>query len=157
MWGQAKKVYPKEGELRIIPTRVGTSNKLSNYIWSGEDHPHACGDKWNVNPIRHLTLGSSPRVWGQVERESDSPLDPRIIPTRVGTRYRVCNSGDISEDHPHACGDKIHKILPLVYDDRSSPRVWGQDIKQSLFCFLDRIIPTRVGTSTCFYWRTDKL
>ena len=100
-----------------------------------------------MNPIRHLTLGSSPRVWGQVERESDSPLDPRIIPTRVGTRYRVCNSGDISEDHPHACGDKISNNRCFVSSTGSSPRVWGQVIVVYERSHSVRIIPTRVGTS----------
>ena len=147
VWGQAKKVYPKEGELRIIPTRVGTSNKLSNYIWSGEDHPHACGDKTPQGIHLIIGLGSSPRVWGQVERESDSPLDPRIIPTRVGTRYRVCNSGDISEDHPHACGDKISNNRCFVSSTGSSPRVWGQVIVVYERSHSVRIIPTRVGTS----------
>ena len=86
VWGQAKKVYPKEGELRIIPTRVGTSNKLSNYIWSGEDHPHACGDKISNNRCFVSSTGSSPCVWGQVPASIGARINCRIIPTRVGTR-----------------------------------------------------------------------
>ena len=146
VWGQAKKVYPKEGELRIIPTRVGTSNKLSNYIWSGEDHPHACGDKWNVNPIRHLTLGSSPRVWGQDTVFATRVIFQRIIPTRVGTRFIRFYRLSMMIDHPHACGDKISNNRCFVSSTGSSPRVWGQ-VPASIGARINcRIIPTRVGT-----------
>ena len=131
---------------RIIPTRVGTRSKCLTHCMIQEDHPHACGDKRLPLSSSRKQSGSSPRVWGQVERESDSPLDPRIIPTRVGTRYRVCNSGDISEDHPHACGDKISNNRCFVSSTGSSPRVWGQ-VPASIGARINcRIIPTRVGT-----------
>ena len=45
VWGQVPKLTALQVQQIIIPTRMGTSNKLSNYIWSGEDHPHAYGDK----------------------------------------------------------------------------------------------------------------
>ena len=107
VWGQAKKVYPKEGELRIIPTRVGTSNKLSNYIWSGEDHPHACGDKTPQGIHLIIGLGSSPRVWGQGGSLRLCIRNCRIIPTRVGTRSQKIVEKKYADNHPHACGDKI--------------------------------------------------
>ena len=50
--------------------------------------------------------GSSPRVWGQADG-----LKPVF---------------NIPEDHPHACGDKIHFAVLLVACMGSSPRVWGQ-------------------------------
>ena len=45
MWGQEtvnSNVAPVD---RIIPTRVGTSTVPIVVKISGEDHPHACGDK----------------------------------------------------------------------------------------------------------------
>ena len=31
-----------------------------------------------------------------------------IIPTRVGTRIIILRELVMEQDHPHACGDKIH-------------------------------------------------
>ena len=176
-----------EYDVRIIPTRVGTSRLLSHGILRFRDHPHACGDKFNDFKVCTGKRGSSPRVWGQVSRCSPFPYVSRIIPTRVGTRpfsnskipmpgssprvwgqvldQQACYDSHgiiptrvgtrltdlirflLTEDHPHACGDKTimkEKLLDLL---GSSPRVWGQaSIRTILMNFL-RIIPTRVGTS----------
>ena len=93
-----------------------------------------------------MCLGSSPRVWGQVSDTLTVTGAARIIPTRVGTSYirhciNICNG-----DHPHACGDKVYEDSLSYYETGSSPRVWGQairngDVKRNL-----GIIPTRVGT-----------
>ena len=73
------------GELRIIPTRVGTSfisHTTQSFRW---DHPHACGDKYFSTSTFAINAGSSPRVWGQVLCKSEKLNTARIIPTRVGT------------------------------------------------------------------------
>ncbi len=65
VWGQVKSngvIPPSE---RIIPTRVGTSNKKFARENATGDHPHACGDKKVRDTLFNSTLGSSPRVWGQ--------------------------------------------------------------------------------------------
>ena len=146
VWGQAKSEKEKTVANGIIPTRVGTSNKLSNYIWSGEDHPHACGDKHRLLYMRSLLPGSSPRVWGQVCQYLGILQYFRIIPTRVGTRIFHAVSAEAEKDHPHACGDKtvLSTINKLV--EGSSPRVWGQACWYSCCVSRRGIIPTRVGT-----------
>ena len=53
------------------------------------------------------------------------------------------------KDHPHACGDKACLALPFSQVPGSSPRVWGQDKVEFLGHIKLRIIPTRVGTSSC--------
>ena len=45
VWGQALQLLDRHGEVRIIPTRVGTRIQLSAKVESTKDHPHACGDK----------------------------------------------------------------------------------------------------------------
>ena len=45
VWGQVKKGKLNFGEVRIIPTRVGTSTNKRRVCTTVEDHPHACGDK----------------------------------------------------------------------------------------------------------------
>ncbi len=110
VWGQVVRLLWFPTWHRIIPTRVGTS-----FLWRKkkpiyEDHPHACGDKLNFCTVRLWDQGSSPRVWGQEAYSIVPSFTVRIIPTRVGTRksYRVINT--VSQDHPHACGDKTKEI-----------------------------------------------
>ena len=53
----------------------------------------------------------------------------------------------VIQDHPHAYGDKSSPIkLPLTVKG-SSPRVWGQGVYLIIPILVDRIIPTRMGTS----------
>ena len=132
----------------IIPTRVGTSQRIDLSAEQEQDHPHACGDKDFLESSKELERGSSPRVWGQAKTIEFWQSISGIIPTRVGTsdvRIKQCR---LSQDHPHACGDKSHLASNLLIFATSSPRVWGQVNSLPLLAVLCRIIPTRVGTST---------
>ena len=147
MWGQENIVSDILSFLGIIPTRVGTRHLFGVLAVAHRDHPHACGDKFMLTVRNTADLGSSPRVWGQVERRAKVFVDIRIIPTRVGTSY-VCKQNEgTQQDHPHACGDKLFLTQYQRQQIGSSPRVWGQDAKYSVCCPSVRIIPTRVGTS----------
>ena len=85
-------------------------------------------------------------MWGQVHRTCLENLLPRIIPTRVGTRFGFCSAFTRLQDHPHACGDKFHCLVsnPLMLG--SSPRVWGQGCIACVYPVTVGIIPTRMGT-----------
>ena len=65
---------------------------------------------------------------------------------RVGTSHTDFSASAYLEDHPHACGDKVHCICEAVTSQGSSPCVWGQVILISSFTSRFRIIPMRVGT-----------
>ena len=71
---------------RIIPTRMGTSDFLQYKVIVNRDHPHAYGDKEMFTSRFIVYIGSSPRVWGQVDININAQKTPRIIPTRMGTR-----------------------------------------------------------------------
>ena len=85
VWGQVLSTINKLVELRIIPTRVGTSLFFYILSYNSRDHPHACGDKSLSLTFFLYSNGSSPRVWGQVTDEPNPDSGERIIPTRVGT------------------------------------------------------------------------
>ena len=95
-----------------------------------------------------LAMGSSPRVWGQAVLVSVPVVLVGIIPTRMGTSMQklIRNSG--VRDHPHAYGDKYSLAFPGFPELGSSPRVWGQAVRQAQSCHMNRIIPTRMGTSS---------
>ena len=106
VWGQVSEQKMSSYRLRIIPTRVGTSNGAKFSDGSTPDHPHACGDKKGIRLFCLVYLGSSPRVWGQVTASAETADGTGIIPTRVGTSFVPLTLPPHIRDHPHACGDK---------------------------------------------------
>ena len=146
VWGQGVRSIPSPVRIRIIPTRMGTSTRRTDRRKSGEDHPHAYGDKSLCFEVLALVSGSSPRVWGQGYSVPMSIQETRIIPTRMGTRIISSLGFPIAWDHPHAYGDKIILTTKHILIRGSSPRVWGQVYMTKKLDFIHRIIPTRVGT-----------
>ena len=149
VWGQAAVIAYTIGEGRIIPTRMGTSQPFVSPPINSGDHPHAYGDKNYTYIVTGYNQGSSPRVWGQESLHNLNLRSRRIIPTRMGTSYCsvAMNTGDW--DHPHAYGDKKSFCSNEHGLSGSSPRVWGQEGKNSFAVVTGRIIPTRMGTRIC--------
>ncbi len=106
--------------------RVGTSFASRYNISAIKDHPHACGDKYQLIHRLLTVSGSSPCVWGQVDLDIWYQFDSRIIPMRVGTSENLY----------------FFSVLPRG----SSPCVWGQVISSKFKRDTHRIIPMRVGT-----------
>ena len=46
---------------------MGTRILAKRIFFADKDHPHACGDKNIKNRSNKERIGSSPRVWGQVQ------------------------------------------------------------------------------------------
>ena len=147
VWGQDAEFTAAIEEKRIIPTRVGTSQRDSPPLKFLRDHPHACGDKRPCQRDSPPLKGSSPRVWGQACLLAPLLSFLRIIPTRVGTRRTTSILSFRRKDHPHACGDKLLAKYSNTQINGSSPRVWGQVYIENIRGSQIRIIPTRVGTS----------
>ena len=146
VWGQVAIEPLSIIRHRIIPMRVGTRRTTQNRWRKHWDHPHACGDKCSEQSAQQATLGSSPCVWGQV---NNVPLEYEytgIIPMRVGTRLRRYRRLCLSEDHPHACGDKAFCKCSRSFAVGSSPCVWGQESGELESRVEGGIIPMRVGT-----------
>ena len=108
MWGQVEKATDLTVTGGIIPMRVGTRTSDVKNADGEWDHPHACGDKTTAILGLNLTPGSSPCVWGQVTELTETLGSYGIIPMRVGTSIVHVFLCDSREDHPHACGDKLH-------------------------------------------------
>ena len=129
VWGQGLTKHICKKRLRIIPTRMGTSDYIINKILIIWDHPHAYGDKLKSEVFLFKISGSSPRVWGQEFPMTEYEEEDRIIPTRMGTRGKNAYKCYDLWDHPHAYGDKkkINTVANQI--EGSSPRVWGQVIR----------------------------
>ena len=95
-WGSSPRVWGKvcvygsfAKLLRIIPTRVGESQRpfyMGRVSW---EHPHTCGEKLLAVLVSLNRPGSSPRVWGKEEEEMYNGALARIIPTRVGKSLSI--------------------------------------------------------------------
>ena len=70
--------------MRFIPTPVGNGPFHGPPSPSRAVHPHACGERLNINGNHLDTPGSSPRLWGTVTTKSLYVLLVRFIPTPVG-------------------------------------------------------------------------
>ena len=147
VWGQDFIWSITSTSTYIIPTRVGTRHYPANLSKTAGDHPHACGDKSSLSFLAKEEQGSSPRVWGQALATSSSSYGRGIIPTRVGTSTHLRAKSLSAQDHPHACGDKQLATCFTTITLGSSPRVWGQVRCAAAILRVERIIPTRVGTS----------
>ena len=89
VWGQGGHIARGERRRGIIPTRVGTRERIFISSDKQKDHPHACGDKYHQILSESIQRGSSPRVWGQAVMVEGCTDITRIIPTRVGTRIFI--------------------------------------------------------------------
>ena len=65
----------------------------------------------------------------------------------MGTRTLYLSADVVIKDHPHAYGDKYNVGGTTPSKKGSSPRVWGQVLKKYSDAIINRIIPTRMGTS----------
>ena len=126
VWGQVNNFIAEYNKTRIIPTRMGTRSLFDNRKSWNKDHPHAYGDKLSTIIICEHRIGSSPRVWGQADKNEALTMQNGIIPTRMGTRATYKVIAVCYWDHPHAYGDKYETSLQSRSIDGSSPRVWGQ-------------------------------
>ena len=147
VWGQEAPLLVCNDNIRIIPTRMGTSLLFCVEVFNLEDHPHAYGDKVFQVFLSSPKEGSSPRVWGQVYFWAIAVNINTIIPTRMGTSSSEMYGYGSLEDHPHAYGDKNQVQRNGLQYIGSSPRVWGQVFKTISKRSNSRIIPTRMGTS----------
>ena len=89
VWGQVGFFHAIIVYRGIIPTRMGTSLKITLSAQEMKDHPHAYGDKKTSHLHAISIRGSSPRVWGQAVSTYTTEGDSRIIPTRMGTRVNI--------------------------------------------------------------------
>ena len=100
-----------------------------------------------VRPWTGPKNGSSPRAWGQLVAVLAVALTRRFIPTCVGTATSSSAGSPASAVHPHVRGDSAPLAWNLGFLAGSSPRAWGQLPVLAHLGFLERFIPTCVGTA----------
>ena len=91
---------------RITPAHAGKSNASASIVRIVQDHPRACGEKFNriAKPFREQ--GSPPRMRGKVQAISIIQTVRRITPAHAGKSQMYKNHTSKPKDHPRACGEK---------------------------------------------------
>ncbi len=93
----------------------------------------------------HRAFGSSPRVWGTLNRALCHQRSRRFIPTGVGNIGASLTFGPVFAVHPHGCGEHVKDLRYGDFEDGSSPRVWGTYLNFRREHHFPRFIPTGVG------------
>ncbi len=133
--------------MRFIPTLVGNALLDVGKLTRKSVHPHACGERSNSGPMLFQYRGSSPRLWGTLEKLCGELRDGRFIPTLVGNASTHLRSVSARPVHPHACGERPRRLKPNWPHNGSSPRLWGTLMSINLGQGVDRFIPTLVGNA----------
>src|ERR1035437_7652493 len=88
-----------------------------------------------------------PRGWGAPRNDHLELVEPRTIPTRVGSTLLLRLAPNHRPDHPHAGGEHRVEALQGVARDGPSPPGWGAPLPVSCYRTSTRTIPTRVGST----------
>ncbi len=128
LWGQLRARRPQARGHRFTPTPVGTAPHRRPACPSPTVHPHACGDSGGRFMFNDSTLGSPPRLWGQLQVAA---------PPRKSSTV-----------HPQACGDSERMLKSASSSIGSPPRLWGQPVHRPPTRRAKRFTPTPVGTAT---------
>ncbi len=110
---------------RFIPTGVGNAPLRPALIMTPAVHPHGCGERPVVRSAGECRFGSSPRVWGTLPLLLPVCSRGRFIPTGVGNAPISAIPCRPVPVHPHGCGERFDKPVPVEDGSGSSPRVWG--------------------------------
>ena len=105
LWGDFSILNISDSLTRYIPTLVGRLASPMTCVIASPVHPHACGEIFPGRPGGRFVFGTSPRLWGDSPRESESARSKRYIPTLVGRLHAEHGNHGVTTVHPHACGE----------------------------------------------------
>ena len=125
MWGTLWQSASYAARSRFIPTHVGNSDTNDSSLLAASVHPHACGELFLIRSSRSALIGSSPRMWGTLKKNTTRSKKDRFIPTHVGNSGRSAHAARHRSVHPHACGELFRLKLASLGFAGSSPRMWG--------------------------------
>ena len=144
-WETRHLILPYEKHLRFIPTGVG--NAIFSLLLSLRYpvHPHRRGERPSFSGSTSPQNGSSPQAWGTRGYFSGEYSGRRFIPTGVGNARRSYGSPPRRTVHPHRRGERIVKIVLILYPPRFIPTGVGNAGTSSQFSVGASVHPHRRG------------
>ena len=126
VWGIRRHILLKSLLPGITPTCVGKAVFWVFLLLLFEDHPHMCGESFISSGLLLTPLGSPPHVWGKPGQVVVVHVKERITPTCVGKALIILLSIYRAKDHPHMCGESMHRAAAEMLPTGSPPHVWGK-------------------------------
>ena len=145
MRGKAKKVYPKDSEIRITPAYAGKSAHRSLFFRFFQDHPRLCGEKTGTTETLYRTTGSPPPMRGKEYFVTAHVIHYRITPAYAGKRILCHCSCHSLQDHPRLCGEKLFGGWDASIRAGSPPPMRGKGEDSSGSYFGTGITPAYAG------------
>jgi len=91
---------------RFIPTPVGNAHGNCDLCFLKPVHPHARGERDELEVSQLADDGSSPRPWGTPQEGGQGGHGGRFIPTPVGNAHLLQRPQRVAPVHPHARGER---------------------------------------------------
>ena len=133
---------------RTIPTCVGRTVALLAAMYLFSDHPHVRGENCWKWLSRVISVGPSPRAWGERDHQMSQLFSKRTIPTCVGRTLATQRQQQQQTDHPHVRGENLYSMVNATGDTGPSPRAWGERDQSRSQHDCCRTIPTCVGRTS---------
>ena len=126
MRGKVNQYVHDELRLGITPAYAGKSGFGSSSSAECWDHPRVCGEKWRIRWKNTQTTGSPPRMRGKACLKRPSGPGLRITPAYAGKSAGMACNGQIRQDHPRVCGEKVDGGRNRSRQMGSPPRMRGK-------------------------------
>ena len=125
MWGTWRAQDGGRALRRFIPAYVGNICRASRTARRSAVHPRVCGEHPGNDRAGDSITGSSPRMWGTLERAGAAYASRRFIPAYVGNILDNRQAHMRLPVHPRVCGEHARSIFLSMSATGSSPRMWG--------------------------------
>ena len=136
----------------ITPACAGNRSIRATSAMMKKDHPRVCGEQ-NDNPhIRHVVIGSPPRVRGTAGLCDCVAQAWGITPACAGNRLRPSITRPLRADHPRVCGEQTKKSPSFLHSflsdqENSFSLKYNCSISSQSFCARWTSLQ---GSSKCF-------
>ena len=130
---------------RLIPAHAGKTRRHKKDTRRARAHPRACGENLFKARCRAITVGSSPRMRGKLERYIPRSEWPRLIPAHAGKTLGRSHRAISAAAHPRACGENPPLHVACGGGGGSSPRMRGKRLIRVAGAHVGRLIPAHAG------------
>ena len=147
MRGKAQRAFHSIVTIGITPAYAGKSLTDPQPVFSNQDHPRLCGEKFVMRSRRLLCLGSPPPMRGKVLHFVQSSQRNRITPAYAGKSSGNGNTDSRRQDHPRLCGEKDFDVLHIPGMGGSPPPMRGKGTDRAEGIADTGITPAYAGKS----------
>ena len=131
----------------ITPAHAGKRERAARRPPGHQDHPRACGEKFQASVPPVYVTGSPPRMRGKGQEKPAVLQYPRITPAHAGKSGVRLWHPERNGDHPRACGEKYSNGEKGSKSKGSPPRMRGKVYTPAGEASNLRITPAHAGKS----------